>query len=315
MKVFTYLLPLLMGVIMPCTAQNYHPFPDSNAIWSTEGQNAFTVSHYRFRYGVWGDTTIGGQDYKKVYALYDSTLLNPLSVYYAAVREDNQRKVWVLHPDYGEHLLYDFKMQLGDTIWYNLGGYVAGNQMFYNLQDHYKVVSAIDTVMLLNNQWRKRWTLVSDMMTDTWIEGLGSIVWFGLFNPLVSDYVLNGDMYQFTCFKQNNQVLYLDNPYCSSCFCTLITGLEHPKPAENGLKLYPVPAATVISVSLPRPLNHATITVYNSLGQPVRSFPLEGETAVLDIAGFQSGVYFIQIRSEEACFSGSFTLGGTSRIP
>ncbi len=315
MKTFTFFVLVMLAATLPSTGQNYHPFPDSNAIWSTEGENVMWLSHYRFRFGIFGDTMINGYQYHKIYSLYDSTLMNSLSVYYAAVREDNERKVWVNHPDFGESILYDFKMNTGDTIWYTTGGVVAGNQMTFLSQNHYKVVSAIDSVLLLNNQWRTRWTLVSDMMTDIWIEGLGSIVWFGLFNPLVSDYVLNGDGYQFTCFKQDNQVLYLDNPYCSSCFCTLITGMEPGNVAETGLKLYPVPAFGTINLSLPFPLKQATLTIYNSLGQAVRTIPLDPETRVLNIAGLQSGVYFIQIRSDEACLSGKFTVGSTQFIP
>ena len=61
-------------------------------------------------------------------------------------------------------------------------------------------------------------------MWDTWIEGIGSIEFYGLFFPLLSDMTLCGDFYQFACFKHNDTTLYLDNPNCERCFYNLCKG-------------------------------------------------------------------------------------------
>ena len=224
-NLFTSILTLIiLTAFTPVESQNYYPFPDSNAIWNTVGENMFSFDKFRIRYGIYGDTIINSQTYHKIYDLYDTNLIHQNSVYFAALRNED-KKVYINFPDYNETILYDFTLSVGDTIWYNLGGcaYQEGCDLW--LQSHWKTVTSIDTVTLENGEQRKRWHLVSDFMGDTWIEGIGSVEWIGLFNPLITDIITNGDGWDFACFKQYDQVIFLNNPQCEKCFCQLYTSI------------------------------------------------------------------------------------------
>jgi hypothetical protein len=88
----TILLHLLVLSLLfsttPAFSQNNHPFPDSEAIWNTVGDNMFSNHQFRFRYGMFGDTIINDLLYKKIYELYDTTLIHPSSTYFCALRID-----------------------------------------------------------------------------------------------------------------------------------------------------------------------------------------------------------------------------------
>jgi hypothetical protein len=231
-------------------AQSYHPFPDSNAIWNTTGNNVFTNAKYEFRYGMCGDTVINSKTYSKVYSLVDTILVNPLSTYFGAIREDADKKVWFLMPGYDETILYDFSAQPGDTIRYQTGGALCGtNITFWPQTPHYLTVVSIDSILLENGEYRKRWHLSGGIMSDQWVEGFGSIFWFGLFNPLISDIALCGDSYDFACFRQNYETIYLNNTNCGTCYCNIILSSSDifdnhdsrltisPNPADNEIEI------------------------------------------------------------------------------
>jgi len=89
MKNFTRtLLFVVCSLGYLANGQSYHSFPDSNAIWNTVGDNVFTSAKYEFRFGLYADTVINTVTYSKVYCLCDTTLINPASTYFGAVRED-----------------------------------------------------------------------------------------------------------------------------------------------------------------------------------------------------------------------------------
>jgi len=238
----------ILTTFIPVESQNYYPFPDSNAIWNTVGENMFTFDTYRFRYGMYGDTLINSHSYHKIYDLYDTTLIHENSTYFAALREENN-KIFVKLPDFDELTLYDFTLSVGDTIWYNLGGCAGHEGCYLSQQSHWKYVYLIDSLVLENGEQRKRWHLQSEIFGDTWIEGIGSVAWIGLFNPLITDVILNGDGYEFACFKQNDEVVYLNNPQCDKCFCQMYTAIPLIEDNEkNDFIIFPNPANEILNI-------------------------------------------------------------------
>ncbi|MDY0388786.1 MAG: hypothetical protein RBT65_17015 [Methanolobus sp.] len=79
----------------------------------------------------------------------------------AEVRADSSRKVYVTFIEMGtevpEILLYDFSLEVGDTMYYDYGGYPPEGIME---QYHYKVVTETETISI-NNQTRKTSSLLS----------------------------------------------------------------------------------------------------------------------------------------------------------
>lgn len=130
-----FLTILFLGISFLGHAQSYQPFPTGNASWIE-----YRYHHYGFgggnhhiqktnlRHDLRGDTTINNLTYKKVYYSardsvsagdppWSNTVTNLYDIYAGAIREDSEKRVFVLPPDeLNEQLLYDFNLSIGDTI-------------------------------------------------------------------------------------------------------------------------------------------------------------------------------------------------------
>jgi hypothetical protein len=133
---------------------------------------------------------------------------------------------------------------------------------------------------------------------DIVVEGIGSVVWTGLFNPLVTAIATNGDSYSFSCFKQNEIIYYLNNPECDHCFCTLLTEIEDIKEKEK-LSVYPNPLLFQTTIQTDYYLHNATLLLYNSLGQKVREVKnISGKTFILKRENLPVGIYFFELTQD-----------------
>src|SRR5260221_423267 len=105
----------------------YHPFPDSNAYWNCNFGGACSTLvffDHNYTYTIISDTTIGAFNYHKLWVpaivITDECWGNTVtSGYYAgAYRQDNaNRKVYFVPPSSSaEKLLYDFNLNVGDTL-------------------------------------------------------------------------------------------------------------------------------------------------------------------------------------------------------
>lgn len=265
----------------------YHFFPDSNAFWQFEHVNYINPPYYldQTRYGLNGDTLIGSYNYTKLYSLFDSTLTSTYSTYYAALREENKKVYTIFNGSSAEYLLYDFNLSVGDTIHYNYSGTFA------------RVLASIDSVLLLDGAYRKRFNFNgagSSAGPDVVIEGIGSNVGVGLFEPFVASQCTCADGYDFTCFKQNDTALYVVNPRCNRCFCEKLTGINNIK--QLTAKISPNPFKTQTTLQTDEILINATLILSNSLGQIVKQIKnVNGQTITIQRDNLPNGIYFINI--------------------
>jgi hypothetical protein len=304
MKKFLLILSILILTLTSVYSQTniYHPFPTSNAFWGDDGWNVFNSDiHNNTRYGINGDTIISAKNYKKIYSLlYDSTFTNPNSTYFAAIREQN-KKVYTVIGNNPETILYDFNLSVSDTITYN-SLFSTGIDALFS-----RVVTKVDSILLLNGKYRKRWAfapvLPTSSTSDTVVEGIGSIIWRGLFNPLIPNICTCGNEWRFACFKQNDTVLYLDNPKCNHCFCSLWTSVNKVEEQKRNL-FYPNPFSTETTLQADNPFNDATLTMYNLSGQQVKQIKnISGNTITLHRDNLPRGIYFLQLIQGNKTFS------------
>lgn len=196
-------------------------------------------------------------------------------------------------------LLYDFTLQVGDTMFYS---YAMLNNTLYQ-QNHYKVVTDTGTIVLDNGEIRKTWTLSSEFVQDDiWVEGIGSITGIGLFNPLIADYVLNGFQYRFEYFCNNDIPIYDPND-CSFCSCDI--DLEVKNQDFDNVSISPNPTNGILSIKSST-FEPSQYNIYNSLGQQVINFYLDNETNQLDVSSLPSGIYFLQVISKEKRYTMKF---------
>lgn len=290
MKNFIILMALLLTMTTGYGQFNvYHPFPTTNAFWGDDGWNIFDGGIcLNTRFGLNGDTLIGENVYTKVYSLYDSTLTNPYSSYYAAIREDNKR-IYAIVENSGEEVLYDFNLSVGDTLFHHY------SLTMHSPREFYKVVTSIDSIQLLNGEYRKYFDFGETATPDRVIEGIGSISWTGLFNPLESDIALDGDQYRFECFKQDETILYLDNPDCDHCFCSILTSIAEVE-APEVLTISPNPFSIQTTIQTDKNLSDATLTVYNLFGQELQQRThISGKSFAIKRGNLTDGLYLLRI--------------------
>ena len=219
----------------------YHEFPDSNAVWNFDcvqwmcmpiGAGGQANVHFQYSVIINGDTTINGLTYDKLFTPFIHEILNVNCQmwmgpgYKGAVREDvSLKKVfYVPQSDTAEQLLYDFNMQVGDTVQGYLRSY---------LQPGFDTVISIDSV-LVGNTFRKRW-YVNNSYFISIIEGIGST--YGLIEPSPGTST-DFPTYDLTCYRLFDATLYPD----TLTNCDLITSLPSVEEGRNTIHVYPNPS-------------------------------------------------------------------------
>lgn len=290
------LIFLLVGILITILtySQDYHPFPDSNAIWNNNSY--WSPYNWINRYGVFGDTTIESQNYKKIYRIENDSTLNINNMtYYAALRENESKQIFVKVPEFEyEFLIYDFSLSVGDTVNTNApDGYLNWLTC---------VITEIDTIELENNQYRRRFKINNWGNDEYWIEGIGSIG--GLFYP-ISDY-LAGTINDLLCFKHNNTAIYINNPDCDKCFCSLATSTEELKNENHNIKIYPNPTSTILNINPTSEIGESKIRMFNSNGTLIETRLINTYPYQFEVKKYPSGIYTLHLTNGKQEYSMRF---------
>jgi hypothetical protein len=283
---------ILTSITLLTYAQTYFPFPNSNAIWN----NKSYWSPYILieRYGIYGDTIVNNKLYNKLYLIENDSTLNINNMtYYAAIRENNAKQIFVKFTNYNDEILiYDFSLNIGDTIHSNSpNGYLSWLTC---------TISDIDTIELENYQFRRRFRINNS--GEYWIEGIGSEG--GLFYP-ISEY-LAGTTNDLLCFKQNDTLIYINNPECDKCFCSLATAIQNHAKTNNSLKIYSNPSTVEIFFEPPFEKGLFIINLYNSNGYLINTIKESSFPLSLKIKDLPLGIYFIQLIRGELVYGQKF---------
>ena len=208
----------------------YVPFPDSGAIWSEVYQPPLDM-YGNFpppifeRFTVNGeDTIINETEYKKLYLFSDSVYNKPKAICIGGIREDENKRIYfkgdtVIHDfkpmidfhNYEEILLFDFSVNVGDTI---------GEGNFHD--GAWLIINKIDTIQV--GEYLRKRIHFQGLYWIKWIEGIGSVKGL-LFTT--GDLPMNGLNNDVICFKQNEEILYFNVNY-PECF-PVLSGIETKK--------------------------------------------------------------------------------------
>jgi len=179
-------------------AQNYNPFPTGNdsIVWNiTEWSWGNPFGYFLYSQG---DSLINGLSYTKYYqgdSLYNSS--NPLTL---LIREENKKIFTKSLTSNSESLLYDFTLNINDSISYD-------NQKW--------VLVKVDSILLENNEYRKQYyyyVTEEFVYPDTAIatEGFGNI-YEGFVNPIGIHYLDYGLV--TTCIFTSTEIYYKNFSY------------------------------------------------------------------------------------------------------
>ena len=284
-------------------ANQYHPFPNSNAVWS-ESYSVFPgnappeqCSWYQYTMG--GDTLIGSNNYIKIYksGLFGSYECptppgqNPSggtfdSSYAGGLMQDSiNKKVYFLRAGSVSTttatLLYNFSLSAGDSIFYP-GSFSVGP---------YAKITSIDSV-LVGAKYHKRFNLGGTpgiYQNAAIIEGVG-----GTFGLLESPMMAEAAGWGLSCFQH-----YTDFYPSSTATCPLITrpntiGIRKVD-NTNKVVIYPNPSNKSFTIELST-IDKQTLQMFDITGKVVLTQSIEGKSSI-DISNLNEGVYNISIIS------------------
>ena len=283
---------------MGLNAQEYHPFPTENTVWTEyfyPGGGDFNTLYHNFSLKD-KDTIINGKSYQKLYFSFD-TIFTENKVC-GAIREEDKRIYYysfdslinlltplsppIPVPVDTEIILYDFNLQVGDTI--------TADQ--YRLRAETLVVTKIDSI-LIGSEYRKRYHFGwdGDIITfEEWIEGIGCR------RGLLSDigYWPTNDWNSWLiCCIQNGEVLYHENGFVN-CYNINPNAVQLLK-NDAKIKVVPNPAYSSIQVELDKP-EYRKLIISDLSGNKLTEYDLKDKHSLLiDRGGFSSGMYFISV--------------------
>lgn len=269
--------------------QEYVSLPTQNASWQINAVammdnlplNPFALN---------GDTLIGVKMYKKIVQSNDSTMnfLNN-STYYSAVREEAKKWFFIPQGDTQEYLLYDFNLNLNDTI--HISNPYIGSEIDFT-------ISEIDSIDLLG-VYHKRFKIVGLEQafgwSEYWIEGVGSTN--GLFYSGTQTIDFG---YYLVCFHLNEDLIYI-NSNDNSCYVKYL-GLTNNTYKIKRVEVFPNPATDQLTFQYENDVNQElTFKVYSLVGELFFTNKiLEGKSKKIDVSNLDSGAYFYEILIENS---------------
>lgn len=253
---------------------------DTNKIWNVVVYLGFS-GYYNHTYKFIGDTTIGINQYKKLYETLDTTLINWTCI--GAMRDSLQRIFF--HDFSNEYLYYDFSLNANDSFNTSISGCVV--QMF---------VDSVDTVTLLNGELRRQLFLIGNFgVAERWIEGIGSL--YGLMH--VGNYLCTTDTDPLlNCFTENDTLKYKNTAF-NSCYYTTV-GIEEIK-QNNSWSLYPNPFRDFSTLDFHNfNLENKTLKIFDAQGRLTKIiYNIKSGQVKIDRGELQNGFYFFELRSEK----------------
>ncbi len=287
----TLTLFLVMLCVVSIYSNGYAKFPKSNAFWNslTTGRMGYP---YEFQsiYSLGDTTTFDNKKYIEVYV--EQNGYKPITGY---IREDTLTKRIYYRNYYKEVVLYDFSLNVGDTIFY---GKESGNPQTV----YYKVVNSIGTIEL-NGEQRKIWNLTTSMyyMNDIWIEGIGSVVRFGLLNPLKPDIPTDASSTYFGCFRDEH-ILYFNREATNSedCPCSRwLVNVPEVKSKLEEIKLYPIPTKDKLNINIGNS-SYDFFEIYTCNSKLIENTKINfRENIELNLGNLEKGIYFIKFSGKD----------------
>lgn len=219
-SLFISLLFLFMFILFPCMGQSLIQEGKlwSNTVIGTMPGGSYNSYFIKFM----GDTAINTLQYKKI--LRSNDVLHAKWTLDGCIREETAtRKVFIYNTSIQkELLLYDFNLELGDSI-------LTGDGVSYA-----KVTKIINGTFGNSKIIRKQICFFNPNAEPLWIEGIGSI--WGVLEGLNSFYTTGSDT-KLVCYSENDQLLY-HNPKFNNCFPEGLEGFTHNEFAPIGAEWY-----------------------------------------------------------------------------
>lgn len=272
-------------------AQPYRPMPfDSMTTWLVNfhiqdpGFDCYCDSYYIYQN--WGEITLDTLDYE--YILMDGLPLCECGggdvLYDAYVRQDSiERRVYIMdETDWTEKILYDFSLEVGDTV----VSFLTGSGC------DYPIIDVVDSV-LINGLYHRRLHIQNEscMYDETYfIEGIGSTS--GLLQEISQS---NDANHTLICVSHNGQAIYPD----AGSWCPYLLDVDNLSKSQK-VHVYPNPISQEQLLHIEVENKIYKIELYSVLQNKIDLLLVDGENQiVLDLNGIPKGIYFVVITTDE----------------
>jgi hypothetical protein len=185
------------------------------------------------------------------------------------------KKMYVKFNTAAEELLYDFDLDIGDTL----------PATYVNVPHSIYVVS-VDSIQTQNGSY-KIFGLGGETMATHLIEGVGSTE--GLIEPLTFtlDY-----MPELTCYSQNDTAYY---PAVQPGNCDLHVGLEE-EDISGSISVSPNPFTLDTRIEVPESWKNSRFFVHDAYGRQLRAISdFEGTSLTLHREELPAGIYMLRL--------------------
>jgi hypothetical protein len=249
---------------------NYIPFPVEYGQWKYENALGGPSAYGPLLFHVTGDTTIDNTIYKK---LHQFEGWGQYVGYAGAYRELDKIVYYVPISSSTEHVLYNFNLNVGDTIFNPYNG---------ECEIDTAIVETIDSV-LYDNNYRKQFILIgtSGYLVGHWVEGIGSKFGLGLIMPYLN---MNCQVYYLLCMFNDNT-----NSGIGTCFVSVE---EHTIP-DRDLSIYPNPSTSGFTIKLENSVIKE-IWIMDSSGRTIVN-EVDLNQNELKIDNLPSGLYILKV--------------------
>lgn len=274
--------------LAPVFSQTYHPLVQSGAFWDEflagfDAPICYYSSGQRWWFGE--DSVADGKTYRKLLSTpivatkYPTIFCPPYAAdtakrsYRGLMREDTAAQQIYMRDESGEYLLFDFKVQAGDSLRVGKPSTTV-------------VVSSVETHMAEDGSLRRKIrVLPPGQASALWIEGVGNIN--DLWNPLHGMCIC----FYGICHTVGKQPVF-SNASCAELVNTHETALRD----DALVSVFPNPTCEILHIALSPAIAEAKrIRVTDTRGAIVTQqdhpvFPL-----LLSVADWPIGVYVLQI--------------------
>lgn len=238
-------------------------------------------------YGFQGDTLINSEQWFKLYSTSDSLFQSNL-LYRGLLREEND-KVFYLDTLNQLDTLYDFSLNVGDSVLFDL----------YGMFPEWLQVVNVDSVQISGDYYRRlkfaEPTMNAfDELNEIWIEGIGSI-----HGPLFPNFPVKfsqemPDSMLVTCTFSNNQQVWQHQSY-PSCYVNIVLSVDRLELLD--FNIYPNPFLDRIQIENIGSQQYE-LTLLNSLGQTIKRMQVNGGNQIIDLTELQVGIYLLRIENK-----------------
>ena len=250
-------------------------------------------------YGFIGDTLIGTDIWHKLYSTADS-IFSTGNFLHGFFREENGLVFYSENFNFID-TIYNFNLQVGDSIYYPLECFENGHYMHVNLIDSIQ----IGEEYLRRFHFEKAWC-PPFYIKDTWIEGIGSING-PLFPKWPREEGVFPDSIRLTCFKSENQLLW-QSPFYDECY------INHTLPTfvqENQLSrinVFPNPVRDRIYIEFQNNYNRdCVISIFDILGNKIfKERFVQVDIISINTETFLDNFYVLQIKMGKEIYTKKF---------